>query len=404
MNGMDHRRLQILVLTPRFPYPPHDGFNVRVWNLYRYAARRYPHTVVSVDSIGSARPRVKNPEAAARLTLWAAAEGDHQAVSPWRKLRFALRGYPIWSCGMYAEKVEMAIRRTVAIHRYDVIVLESSWMGVYWPAVASARALKILDMHDLEGEKIRRQARLMTPGREKLKYLINAFQFKLLENRLLHRVDRVFVTSRREYAKLKSIHPDADIHVVPNGVDCESIMPLPTATASRDILFVGRLGYYPNQDGVLYFAREILPLLRRRFSNVRFWVVGGEVTPEVLELNHRKGIRITGQVEDLKPYYERCAACVVPLRAGSGTRLKILEAMAYGRPVVSTTLGCEGLGTTDGQHLLVADTPQAFSAALGRLFQDPATANRLVGNARRFIEAHYCWQAIAENVSQLYQR
>jgi glycosyltransferase involved in cell wall biosynthesis len=154
-------------------------------------------------------------------------------------------------------------------------------------------------------------------------------------------------------------------------------------------------------DAVLFFCKEILPLVRERVGKVEMWVVGRDPVPEIRALDG-DGIHVTGQVEGIQPYYQRCTAVVVPLRAGGGTRLKILEAMALGRPVVSTSIGCEGLDVAPEKHLLVADDPEDFADATARLILDCGLNQRIVSEARQLVVDHYNWDAIASDLMHFY--
>jgi len=167
------------------------------------------------------------------------------------------------------------------------------------------------------------------------------------------------------------------------------------------MLFIGNMGYQPNADAAVYFCHEALPLIRRGVGDAKLWIVG--ITPgESVRRLDGNGVFVTGGVPDVVPYYERSRVCVVPLRAGSGTRLKILEAMALGRPVVSTSIGCEGLDVTNGEHILIADDAKQFSDHVVKLLNDRALRSRIVTKAREFVVATYDWDVIAENlVSEL---
>jgi glycosyltransferase involved in cell wall biosynthesis len=148
-------------------------------------------------------------------------------------------------------------------------------------------------------------------------------------------------------------------------------------------------------------VNDILPRLRRLIGDVELWIVGRSPAPEVLRLDGGS-IRVTGTVPDVVPYYERSAVAVVPLRAGSGTRLKILEAMALGRPVVSTSVGCEGLDVEHERHLLVADDAEAFARQTARLLADGALYRRLADEGRRLVEARYDWSVLGDRLLDVY--
>jgi len=156
-------------------------------------------------------------------------------------------------------------------------------------------------------------------------------------------------------------------------------------------------------DAALYFCNQILPQLKRAMGKVQVWIIGANPTPEVLALAG-EDVHVTGRVEDVVPFYRRCAVAVVPLRAGGGTRLKILEAMALGRPVVSTTIGCEGLEVIDAEHLLIADSPQQFAEKITLLLTDKNLFNRIVNNARRLVSDKYDWEMIARQLLDIYDK
>jgi glycosyltransferase involved in cell wall biosynthesis len=165
---------------------------------------------------------------------------------------------------------------------------------------------------------------------------------------------------------------------------------------------VGLLQYLPNADAARFMASEILPRVQRALPEATLDIVGGRPPDDLAALGRRPGVQVPGFVDELQSYYRRASVLVVPLRAGSGVRQKIIEAMALGRPVVSTTLGAEGLGVRDGEHLLVADTPADFAAAVVRLCREPALVARLTGAARAFVEADHGLSALQRAVRAVY--
>jgi glycosyltransferase involved in cell wall biosynthesis len=189
--------------------------------------------------------------------------------------------------------------------------------------------------------------------------------------------------------------------VIPNGVDIQKYQPLPAEVTSPTLLFIGNMGYPPCVDAVVYFCREIFPQIQRTVSGVKLWIVGRNPRSEVVKLNSDR-VHVTGQVEDVIPYYRKGAVCVVPLRAGGGTRLKILEAMALGRPVVSTTIGCEGLDVIDGEHLFIADKPVQFAEKTKRLLTDRQLYQQISTRGRQLVEARYDWDKIANQLIDVY--
>ena len=187
------------------------------------------------------------------------------------------------------------------------------------------------------------------------------------------------------------------VEVSPNGVDTNRYRPLPEEGETAEMLFIGNMGYQPNVDAAVYFCREVLPFIRREVPDARLWVVGIGPGTSVRRLEGN-GVFVTGGVPDVVPYYKRSKVCVVPVRAGSGTRLKILEAMALGRPVVSTSMGCEGLEVVGGDHVLIADDHEVFAEQTVKLLRHRELRARIVAKARELVVASYDWDVIAEKL------
>jgi len=190
----------------------------------------------------------------------------------------------------------------------------------------------------------------------------------------------------------------ASVGHVPTGVDLEyftSAQPRPTD--NPELVFVGSMDWMPNDDGIRWFAAEVFGRVQQLVPGAKLTVVGRSPSQGMRELAARNSdIEVTGAVPDVRPYLERAAISVVPLRVGGGTRLKIYEAMAMGAPVVSTTIGAEGLPVRNEEHMLIADTPDAQAVAISGLLKDRARADRLAGNALRFVREHGSWDAVAE--------
>jgi glycosyltransferase involved in cell wall biosynthesis len=191
--------------------------------------------------------------------------------------------------------------------------------------------------------------------------------------------------------------------VSPNGFDTQSYqpLPLPPETTRPALLFVGSMSYEACVDAMVYFCQEILPRIRSQFGDVDLWIVGRDPSQQVRQLDGN-GVHVTGRVADVRPYYQRSMVCVVPLRAGGGTRLKILEAMALGRPVVATSIGCEGLDVIDEEHLMIADSPEQFAEKTVRLLADATLRQRIGANARRLVVSRYDWDVIVKRLMQIY--
>ena len=275
-------------------------------------------------------------------------------------LRYALEGKPPELKLLRSEELISKIRHLVSTMDFDVVEIDLR-LGLYLEALPNDRRCKsILMFHNFTFQQGLRIFRYERRWGKKIRKLLDSIAMFQWEPRYAMRFDQCITVSEIDRDLYLKTNPRLQIDVIPNGVDVQKYTPLPANNASPTLLFIGNMGYSPCVDAMLYFCREIFPLIRQAVSGVELWIVGKEPLPEVLRLNS-DGVHVTGQVEDVIPYYKQSAVCVVPLRSGGGTRLKILEAMALGRPVVSTTIGCEGLEVVDGQHLLIADKPANFA-------------------------------------------
>jgi len=225
---------------------------------------------------------------------------------------------------------------------------------------------------------------------------------QVLERTQLSRFHHVFVASEVEAEAVRKHTTFQHPSVLPNIHSRKSALPPSPQTAPYEILFVGILSYFPNQDGVLWFCREVLPLLRqKRGDSVLFRVIGFGNTPELKPIWHLPGVIFSGYQDDLIPFYTRATMTVVPLRAGTGTRLKILEAFAYNRPVVSTTIGAEGLEVTHDKNILLADKAEAFAEACLSLIDQPDLGRRITESASHLCRELYSEEALLRRYDEI---
>jgi glycosyltransferase involved in cell wall biosynthesis len=210
--------------------------------------------------------------------------------------------------------------------------------------------------------------------------------------------------SVEDQAKLASICPGIETEVIPNGVDLDYFKPEAIDQDRVNLVFTGSMDWQPNEDAVLYFCNHILPLIRAELPEIEFYIVGSNPSERVLRLRELKGVVVTGSVEDVRPYIADASVYVVPLRIGGGTRLKILQALAMRKAVVSTSIGCEGLNLQPDDHLLVADEPQPFAAHVIRLAKDRPFRDRLGRNGGVLVQKKYNWDIIVKRLDLAYRR
>jgi glycosyltransferase involved in cell wall biosynthesis len=200
---------------------------------------------------------------------------------------------------------------------------------------------------------------------------------------------------RESFARLYPGAIRQPVHVIPTGVDTDFYRPAPSPPASRGLVFTGSMDWLPNEDAMIWFCRDVLPLIRAQEPQTTLTIVGRAPTPQVVRLGREAGITVTGTVDDIRPYVGSAAVYIVPLRIGGGTRLKIFEAMSMGKAVVSTSVGAEGLPVNDGEHLVLADEPAAFAASVVQLMRDVDRRRMLERAARKLVLDRYDWSAVA---------
>jgi glycosyltransferase involved in cell wall biosynthesis len=291
-----------------------------------------------------------------------------------------------------------ALSELTARRHFDLVQVESSQMGL---GATDCEAPVVLDEHNVEFLLLRRLASIEATRSRRAFGRLEALKSRLSEIESWRDSHGVVFTSDADRAVMQSIVPGKDSCVVPNGVDTEHFHPSALAPERSTIVFTGAINYRPNTDAVAYCIREVMPVLRRRVPSAKLVVVGQGV-PDWLVRMADSHVEFTGFVPDVRPHLARAAVVVAPLRAGSGTRLKILEAMAMAKPVVTTAIGCEGLDVTDGQHLCVEDEPHAFAQRIARLMSDPDEAEALGLRARSLVEHEYSWTVAVTRLEEFH--
>jgi len=285
---------------------------------------------------------------------------------------------------------------------FDVVTVELPFLAQGLLAMAARggqRPRLVLDEHNIEFDLARQQARNQSGLARRIHNRVNWPKIRREEMDVWRHFDGVTFCSEKDEARARALLPSIRSAVVPNAVDVQYFKPRPhdPKPDSRTVLFFGAINYYPNVDGLLYLLREVWPLIARSHPQARLQIVGQHPTAEILAFQG-PGVEVAGSVDDLRPHLARAAVSIVPLRIGGGTRFKILEAMAMARPVVSTSLGAEGIEAEPERQLLVADDPAAFARAVGRVLDDAQLSGRLGREGRALVERRYSWDAAAQRL------
>jgi glycosyltransferase involved in cell wall biosynthesis len=222
-----------------------------------------------------------------------------------------------------------------------------------------------------------------------------------MERHYLQAAEHILAVSSADRDTFSLFLKESKISVIPTGVDSEYFRPIEELEEDNTLVFTGSMDWMPNEDGIFYFVKEILPLIREEIPDVSLWVVGRSPSTKLQNLAGQiQGMTVTGTVEDIRPYMAKASVYVVPLLVGGGTRLKIFEAMGMGKAVVSTSIGAEGLPVAQGKDIVLADNPKEFAAQTVSLLRDAARRRELGGAARRLVEQNYSWNAVGARLGE----
>lgn len=399
--------MRVLYLSPRVCWPLRSGAHLRDFHLARQVASHASLTFVGLDAEELLPGEYMRRERLAELHNSEVIRVRRGAgYSRLNLLRGFLGPRPVSILNFTTPSVMAALEQLFREQSFDAVQVESVHLVAYAELIHRiARTVPMLcDWHNIESEIQDRYAKNHS-GTPRAVYarrtaqLLRRFERKFLQLGKAHTV-----CSERERQVLLALEPAARVEVIQNGVDVayfSQAQRLPGGPR-RSLVYVGLMEYHANVDAVLYFAHEIWPRVLQLRPELEFVIVGARPTPEVVALAKQPGIRVTGTVDDLRPYYRDALAAVVPLRVGGGTRLKILEAMAAGTPVISTVLGAEGLRVTHGEELLLADTPPAMADSVAGLIEDSPRWHRLSENGNRLVRSCYDWPVIGEKLMRVY--
>jgi sugar transferase (PEP-CTERM/EpsH1 system associated) len=396
--------MNILFLSPWLPWPPYDGARIRILETLRYLSERNRVTLLTT---------VRHPaEVEHKSALNGLCEKtvttvlSKQTPPVLRRLSMGLvRGMPLIQSFHYDPNLAQKVRQLTSQDSYDIIHIEFPFLASYLGAVsARSRAKKVLSMHNIESFRFGRELECPTSNGRWLVIQCDRLFFESWEKKAVRQFDGISAVSELERMWIQQHAPTATVELVPNGVDTKYFSATCASKPNLSLVFTGLMDHSPNVDAVVWFCNDILPRLRRKIPDLSFKIVGSRPHPKVLELGKKDGVQVTGEVADVRPYLVASSALVVPLRSGGGTRLKILEAMAMGRPVISTTLGAEGLDVTPEVNILIADTPDQFVNRILFLLASPETANRLGMAGRQLVVEKYDWRLCLGRLENLYDK
>jgi sugar transferase (PEP-CTERM/EpsH1 system associated) len=392
--------MKILWLNAGLLLPLDKGGRLRTWHLMRHLAARHEITSLSFAGTVSTSAREGMREVCSRLVTVPRTDPPKGTVRFYADAgRFLVHSLPYAVAKYRSTEYERTLRALLSEASFDVVVCDFLPPAVNMPDELACPS--VLFTHNVEAEIWRRHAE--TAGNPISRALLTTQWRRMskLERAALSRFDLVLAVSDADRQTFQRLYPGAlrtPAHVIQTGVDTRYFAPQPVPPRPAHLVFTGSMDWLANADGMLYFVNEILPLMQQARPDVTLSIVGRAPTPAVLRLARRAGVEVTGRVEDVRPHMAVAAVYVVPLRVGGGTRLKIFEAMAMGKAVVSTTIGAEGLPVTPGHDIVIADGPRRFADAVLELIRNVDTRNRLGAAARRLVVERHDWSAVAHDL------
>lgn len=397
--------MRLLFLALEAPLPADNGGRLRTFHLLQQAAQAHEITFVAFGDPPSGVEDDADANALERLCqavyyLPRPQPGRPSLAERWRFLAgrrpLALRLYR-------SPAMARCLRELLVENQYDLIHVDQIYLAQYAPDLRR-HAPSVLNHNDVEATT---QRRLLWHDAKRFRPIwwvrwLEHWQWQAFERRSLPWFDVHLAVSEQDAAYFRQ-HSARQVGIVPNGVDTQAWQPRPEFDGPPSVLFVGSLDYRANADGALWFTQAIWPRVQAAYPTARLTIVGRQPPADVLRLDGQAGIAVAGTVADVRPYYQAAHVMIVPLRAGGGTRLKILEALALGVPVVATPQGVEGLELTPGRDLLVAKRPAEFAAAVNSLLGDRPRREQLAAAGRERVCQQYDWRIVGRTLLDAYQ-
>jgi glycosyltransferase involved in cell wall biosynthesis len=395
--------VRILWLKTELLHPIDKGGRIRTYNMLKELKAQHHITYLTLDD-GTAAQDARDRSSEYCHELICIPHIQKQKFTPgfYSELALNLVSPLPYAIQKYSSKpMRGAIREQLNHEKFDVLVCDFLAPAINVPE--SLPCPTVIFQHNVEAMIWKRHYEVQ-PSPPKKAYIHQQWQkMRRFEQKTCRRFDSVIAVSREDAETMRNEYGVSQVFDVPTGVDTEFFRP--SGTVQREpfnLVFTGSMDWLPNEDAIRYFTEEIMPLIKRAVPDVTLTVVGRNPFPGLIELSKREpSIIVTGRVDDVRPYIEKAAAYVVPLRIGGGTRLKIYEAMAMEKPIVSTSVGAEGLPLKNNVDLLLADSAEAFAQAVAKILSDRSLADRLGLSAANTVRTNFGWARVAQLFAEI---
>lgn len=389
--------MNILILSPFSPYPLNQGGKIRIYKIIKNLSRSNSITLAAiVDNKLQSEPGPLQQLCKEIIFV-------ERPPKLWRdRFDFVFGKDPYNYVRYFSVDMKRELARLIKLKSFDIIQIEFTMMWQYADIFNGIPI--VLDTHNIENKIVRQVKNTYRNPLRKFMYVIEERRLRNKEEQAWRECCLCFTVSDKERNFISSYLGNSNkVFTIPNGVDLEWFKFYPKTNMGKQLLFLGSMDYRPNLDSALYFLEEIFPLIQSKIKDVKLDIVGRELW-RIQNHSSIKGVEYHENIPDVLPYFRKADVLVVPLRYGAGTRIKILEAIAAGIPVVTTSKGCEGVEVTNGEHLLVADSPEEFASAVQRVIEDDNLRNSITQNARELVERNYSWEMLVEEMEGYYHR
>ena len=393
--------MKILWVKSDFLHPTTNGGQIRTLEMMRMMKRRHEiHYVAFEDPT--------QPEGVARSVEYSRRSYPIRHHVPDKAslaftaqvLKGLLSPVPAAIYRYESKEMQRTIDRLIRSEGFDRVVCD-----FLIPSINVARMDRaVLFQHNVESIIWQRRAELGRNGPSRLFLQLQAERMFRYEDRVCREAGHVIAVSPIDATLMRNLFGVTRLSAIPTGVDVDYFAPPATQRAVTDLVFVGSMDWFPNVDGVLYFVREVLPLVRRKRPECSLAIVGRTPPPEIIDLSSDPNILITGTVPDVRPFLWGAHVSIVPLRIGGGTRLKIYESMAAGTPAVSTTIGAEGLEISPPDNIRIADSAEDFAAQCLELLEDSTARAKIAEGAAEFVRLNFSWDRIATRFEEILEQ
>ncbi len=396
--------MNILWIKTELLHPVDKGGKIRTYNMLKELKRDHRVTYVALDD-GSAEKtaRERASEYCHELVCVPHRQREKFTVGFYAELLSNLLSPVPYAVQKYAS---LEMRKEIQKRAADCDVVICDFLAPAVNVPSNPGKPTLLFQHNVEAMIWKRHCEVQNNPLKKAYLFAQWKKMRAFEHRVCRGFNAVVAVSQGDCEQMQRDYDVANIFDVPTGVDTEFFRPSGAEkSAPHNLVFTGSMDWLPNEDAIRYFTEQIMPRIKSQIPDVTLTVVGRNPYPSLVELaRNDESIIVTGRVDDVRPYMERAAAYVVPLRVGGGTRLKIFEAMAMEKPIISTTIGAEGLPVSDGAELLLADTPESFAAAVVKVLIDKSSANELAQRAATLVRGEFGWQKVAERFVNICER